>query len=181
MECSKVSDLIMKYIDGDISEVELMLLNKHMLSCKSCNEEFEMMTEMMRCINDMPEISPPCDLEAKVMKRISRQREASSMINMLIGAAGMFAFAYYMIIFVILPFIQDAGIGQMMLGYGRFVLDLIGEYIMNILVYLPITIDNLLILRNILIQDYMHIMLFIAGAVMVLNLGLIRIINLQRE
>lgn len=181
MECSEISNLIMKYVDGDISEVERKLLNKHKLSCERCNQEFEMMTEMIKCINELPEVSPPYDFEAKVMSKISKQRVRSSMLNMLIGAVGMLAFAYYMIIFVILPFIQDAGIGQMLLGYGRFALDLIGKYIMNILVYLPITIDNLLILRNIMIKDYMHIMLFIAGAVMIFNLGLIRIINLQRE
>ncbi|SHI39784.1 anti-sigma factor family protein [Lutispora thermophila] len=181
MECSEVSNLIMKYIDGDISEVELKLLNKHILSCESCHEEFQMMTEMIKCINEMPEISPPCDLEEKIMNRINREREASSMVNMLIGAAGMFAFAYYMIIFVILPFMRDAGIGQILLGYGAFVLGIIDRYFIGILVYLPITINNLLTLRKILLQDYMNIMIFISGVVMVLNLGLIRIINLQRE
>ena len=52
---------------------------------------------------------------------------------------------------------------------------------MSIVVNLPIIIDNLLVLRNILIKDYMHIMLFVAAVVAVLNLGLIRIINFQQE
>lgn len=181
MECSEISNLIMKYVDGDISEVELKFLNKHMQFCESCRQEFEMMTEVIKCINELPEVSPPYNFEAKVMERISKQRVRSSMLNMLIGAAGMLVFAYYTMIFVILPLIQDMSVVQSLLGYGRYAFGLVGKYLMSIIVNLPITIDNLFKLRNILINNYMHIMLFIAGAVMIFNLGLIRIINLQRE
>ena len=112
MECSEVNNLIMKYLDGSISEVELKLLNRHRLNCWECNEEFEMMTEIIKYINELPEISPPYDLEEKVMKRIRMKRSASSMFSMLVGVAGMFAFAYYMTIFVILPYIQDINLLQ---------------------------------------------------------------------
>jgi len=181
MECSEISNLIMKYVDNVISEVELKNLNKHIINCESCKQEFEMMTEMIKCINELPEVSPPYDFEAKVMNRISKQRARSSMLNMLVGAAGMFVFAYYTMIFVILPLIQNMAIVQSLLDYGYYAFGLVGKYLMSIIINLPITIDNLLKLRNILINEYMHIMLFIAGAVMIFNLGLIRIINLQRE
>lgn len=181
MECGKISDLIMKYLDGDISEVELKLLNKHKLTCEACRREFEIMTEMAKCINELPELSAPYGFESKVMGRLKQQKSRISMVNMQIGAAGLFVFAYYMAIFVIVPFFHESGTFQVLLGYGAFALNLIGEYITRIIVYLPITIDNLLILRNILVRDYMNIMLLIAGGAMLLNLGLIRFINLQQE
>ena len=181
MECSKISDFIMKYIDGDISEVELKMLNRHMLYCEDCRREFQILTEMSKCISELPEVEAPASLEAKVMARIKQQRTQSSMLSMLLGAAGLFVFAYYMAIFAILPFFRELGTFQMMLSYGNYFLKLIGGYITKIIVYLPITIENLLILRNILIRDYMNVMLLIAGGVMLLNLELIKFINLQQE
>lgn len=181
MECGKMSDLIMKYLDGNISEVELKLLNRHMISCEKCSKEFEIMTEISELINELPEISAPADFESKVMHRIKQQKAQTSMVNMLIGAVGLFIFAYYMILFVIVPFFQERGAFQMILGYSSFILNLIGEYITRIIVYLPITIENLLILRSILIKDYMNIMLLIASGVILLNMGLIKVINLQQE
>lgn len=181
MECSKISDFIMKYIDGDISEVELKMLNRHMLCCEECSRELQILTEMSKCISELPEIEAPAGLEARVMARIKQQRSQASMLNMLMGAAGLLVFAYYMTIFAILPFFRELGAFQMILSYGSYFLKLIGEYLMKIIVYLPITIENLLILRNILVRDYMNIMLFIAGVVMLLNLELIKFINLQQE
>jgi len=181
VECSEINDLIMKYLDGSISELELKLLDKHRLNCRECNEEFEMMTEIFKCINELPEISPPYNLEEKVMKRIRNQRALSSMASMLVGVAGLFAFAYYMMIFIILPFIQDISLVQQVSGYVYFAVDVVERYLINMVVHVPIIIENLLILRNILIKDYMHIMLFIAAGVMVLNIGLIRVINFQQE
>lgn len=181
MECSQMSDLIMKYLDGDISEVELKLLNKHKLSCEACRKEFIIMTEMAEIINDLPELEAPYGFEEKVMDKLKLQKSRTSMFNMLIGAAGLFVFAYYMILYAIIPFLQESGAMQILLGYGSYIADIIGGYITRIIVYLPITIENLLILRNILVRDYMNILMFIAGGVLLLNLGLIRFINLQQE
>ncbi|MDD2481609.1 MAG: zf-HC2 domain-containing protein [Lutispora sp.] len=181
MECGEISGLIMKYMDGDISEVEQKLLDKHKLSCEKCSKEFEILTEMAEFISGLPELSAPAGFESRVMERIRHQRSRTSMFNMLMGTAGLLVFAYYMTIFVIVPGFQESGILQIIFGYGSIVLKLIGECITKIIVYLPITIDNLLILRSILVRDYMNMMLFVAGGAMLLNLGLIRVINLQQE
>lgn len=181
MRCSEISELMMKYLDRDISELELMALEKHNLGCKSCNHEFKALKKAVDLVETLPDVEPSFNFEMKVMERIGRERYKQNTANLLVGIAGLFSFAYYMLLFVIIPYIRDTGILGVLYGYGLYGMEIFIEHFTNILVYIPITLDNLMKLRNILIRDYMNVMLVFTGIVMVLNIGLIKILNPQQE
>lgn len=181
MQCSEISELMMKYLDKDISELELMALEKHNQSCKSCNHEFNALRKAIGLVETLPDVEPPFAFEMKVMERIGRERYKQNNANFLVGIGGLFSFAYYMILFVIIPYAQNTGILDTLFGYGFYGLEIFIEYFTNILVYIPITIENLVKLRNILIRDYMNLIIVFTGIMMALNLGLIKILSLQQE
>lgn len=181
MQCNEISGLMMKYLDGDISETELKALEKHNLSCISCNNEFEALKKAVSLVEALPDIDPPYDFEAKVMERIGSGIYKRNTANLLIGTLGLFSFAYYMLLFVMIPYIKNTGIIETLYGYGSYGLETLVKYFTDILVYIPVTLDNLIKLRNILIRDYMNVMLAFMGIMMILNFGLIKILNPQQE
>lgn len=181
MQCSEISGLMMKYLDKDISELELMALEKHNLSCKSCNYEFKALKKAVGLVEALPDVEPPFAFEMKVMERIGRERYKQNTANLLVGIAGLFSFAYYMLLFVMLPYIKNTGILDTLYGYGSYGMKIFMEHFTNVLVYIPITLENLIKLRNILIRDYINVLIVFIGIIMVLNLGLIKILNLQQE
>lgn len=181
MQCSEISGLMMKYLDKDISETELKTLERHNLSCKSCSMEFQGLKNAVNLVEALPDISPPYSLKTKVMERIEREKYKQSSINLLIGTVGLFSFAYYIILFVMIPYINNTGIIEMIYGYGSYGLGVFTKYFTDIFVYAPIFVGNLIKLRNILIEDYMNVMLAFAGIAMILNLGLIKILNPQQK
>lgn len=181
MQCSKMTDLMMKYLDKDISETELKELEKHNLSCKSCNNEFNSLKIAMDLVEALPDIEPPYNFEMKVMEKIEKRRYRLSTASLLIGAIGLFSYAYYMILLVILPYIQNAQITSILYSYINYGIDKFTSYFTNILVYTNVTIENLLILRNILIKDYTNIVLCFAAFIVIMNIEFIKILNLQHE
>lgn len=181
MQCSEISELMMKYLDKDISELELIALEKHNISCKSCNHEFNALKKAVGLVETLPDVEPPYAFEMKVMRKIGAETYKRNTANLLVGIGGLFSFAYYMLLFVIIPYVQNTGILDNLFGYGSYGLEMFMGYLTNILVYIPIAIENLIKLRNILIRDYMNWMLVLTGIVMVLNLGLIKVLSLQQE
>lgn len=181
MQCSEISGLMMKYLDNDISETELKALEKHNLDCKSCSMEFQGLKNAVNLVEALPDIPPPYSLKIKVMERIKREKYKQSSINLLVGTVGLFSFAYYMILFVMIPYINNMEIIETIYGYGAYGLKVFAKYFTDIFVYLLMFIGNLIKLRNILIKDYMNVMLVFSSIAMILNLSLIKILNPQQK
>ena len=77
MDCKKAENLIMKYMDGQLSQNDAQLLNEHIKNCPKCKEEFLLFDSMM---NEAAEISKeviraPEGFEKAVMAKIHTQEE----------------------------------------------------------------------------------------------------------
>lgn len=70
MDCSMSDMLIMKYMDGEITESEAMLLNEHILQCEACRKEFYLFDRMTKGFESLPEIEAPEGFEMAVMAKI---------------------------------------------------------------------------------------------------------------
>ncbi|MBM7615424.1 anti-sigma factor family protein [Alkaliphilus hydrothermalis] len=99
MDCKTSSALIMSYVDGTITHEEWAHLQNHMKSCSLCQEEFEVFTEMIGLIEEMPLYEPSSDFENKIMDFIdhslysspTKQRVILSPILVCIGIYTTFA------------------------------------------------------------------------------------------
>lgn len=71
MNCKTSEKLIMKYVDGEISEDEARLLNSHITQCSSCRADFYFYDGLIKSLNEFEEIEAPVTFEAEVMAKIN--------------------------------------------------------------------------------------------------------------
>ena len=70
MECRLASDLMMKYLDGDIGNDELKTLMNHMDSCNNCREEFSLLKETFDIVENTLDLDIPDSMEKDIMNSI---------------------------------------------------------------------------------------------------------------
>ncbi len=57
--CSKISELLSAYIDGEVSAKEKELVENHLLSCTSCKQKFDIMQKTKDILKDSPKMPVP--------------------------------------------------------------------------------------------------------------------------
>ncbi|MCL2574822.1 MAG: anti-sigma factor [Defluviitaleaceae bacterium] len=70
MACEKYTDMMMDYMDGNLSDVEQNELKQHMEECNACNEDFAAYSEILQGFNELEIIEAPEDFAASVMAKI---------------------------------------------------------------------------------------------------------------
>lgn len=183
MECREISDLMMKYIDGDISCIEQERLNAHIKSCGSCSLEFQLLKDTVFLVEELPELDLPETFDAKVMEVIRAEEaytkgKSSTLLG--IGIIGLIAFVCYLGIFVTLPFIIESGIMNPIAGYISMAFSFAIEKLTSALIATLLFIGKMFTLRDLLINQYLNI-INIALIVVLLNMIVYRAIKYQHE
>ncbi|MDR1913749.1 MAG: zf-HC2 domain-containing protein [Clostridiales bacterium] len=70
MDCESANSLMMKYMDGDLSEHEAARLNHHITECAACKEEFMLYDSIVKDFSALTLVKAPDDLESRVMSSI---------------------------------------------------------------------------------------------------------------
>jgi len=76
MDCEKAGSLMMKYMDGVLTDVEALSLNHHMQTCGHCLEDFMAYDSIINGFSEMTLSEPPEDFENNVMAIIRQLPEA---------------------------------------------------------------------------------------------------------
>ena len=94
MDCDKATDLMMKYMDGVLSEAEAASLNGHITECAQCKEDFLAYDGIMGNFSGMTLCEPPEGFELRVMSIIRQLPEMGlkSVHRSLYGVLGVFSF-----------------------------------------------------------------------------------------
>ena len=93
MECEKANDLMMKYMDGTLSESEAFSLNRHIKTCGQCEEDFLMYDSILDDFSGMTLSEPPEGFELRVMSIVRQLPEVGvkSAHRSLYGVLGVFS------------------------------------------------------------------------------------------
>ena len=77
LDCKKAENLIMKYMDGELSPEDAQLLNDHIKCCEKCREEFFVFDAMMQNAAEVSKevIRAPEGFEKAVMSKIHTEEE----------------------------------------------------------------------------------------------------------
>lgn len=70
MNCEQAEIFMMKFFDGEFSELEYARFEKHLKCCEICSVNFVNMKEVLSTIETDAMIEPPEGFEAEVMARI---------------------------------------------------------------------------------------------------------------
>ncbi|MHB1392808.1 MAG: anti-sigma factor [Clostridia bacterium] len=175
----------MKCFDGNISELEREMIIKHNEKCDRCAEEFTLLREAIDTLEDFPEIEVPVGFELRVMEGIKTQRAYSTSPRIvafwLISVLGLMVFAWNMVTFVAIPFVRESGMliaAQNVLIYG---VNVISGILREVLVTISVLLGKILVLRNVLLRDYINFVTMIVVAFMGINLILIYRLKLREH
>lgn len=75
MKCVDSQNLIMKFFDRELNDIEEAQLKQHLKTCKKCSENFNSLKEIFNIVEQDPGIEPPEDFEAQVMYRITNEEK----------------------------------------------------------------------------------------------------------
>lgn len=182
MECREIGNLMMKYLDSDINDMEMDLLNAHIKNCTCCDQEFDMLKEAVLAVGELPELDLSHDFDLRVMEAIREQpvynRSKESMC-MGIGTIGLIAFVCYIGIFFTLPFIVESGIMNTLTNYMAAGINIAIGYLLGGLVDLVLLIGKISILRDIFISNFIGI-INIVLVLLMLNMIVVRNIMQKR-
>lgn len=181
MQCKEINNLMMKYFDGNISEIELEQLLRHNQKCLDCTEEFEILKDAIYSIATLPEIDPPLELTANIMTAVGEQRHFNvnsiQLICGIIGFVGLVFFTYNIIAYVIFPMMGAAPLVSF-----HSVLDFIymlAEKAKDGFVAFSLYLGKLLVIRDTLFREHIVFMFLWLSMFAIVGLLLYRLINMK--
>ncbi len=94
MRCNEYQDLMMKFFDKNLNDIEEARFKQHIKVCSKCNEEFLSLKEILCEIGQDSAVEPPENFELQVMRRIEKEtvmytgtnRESSFVYDILLMA-----------------------------------------------------------------------------------------------
>lgn len=75
MKCRSVQKKLSAYQDGELKPLEQEALSRHLLSCRSCREEYEQLDRVWRTLGGLEEIHPDPWFYQQVVRKIKEHRE----------------------------------------------------------------------------------------------------------
>lgn len=126
MDCEEIQKLMMAYLDGEISEEQKNLVEKHLATCEKCKAEFDSFTQLKEVTDKVKLADLKEDIWAGYWKGVYRRIErGAGWIFLSIGAIvllalGVFQFFKNLFLDPGVSFIVKIGIG--FLAFGVIVL-----------------------------------------------------------
>jgi len=72
MNCKSSNEYMMKYLDGNLNDIEHAQMKQHLKGCKACSDEFKDLDEIFSFLETTSIVEPPEDFEVNVMKKVNR-------------------------------------------------------------------------------------------------------------
>ncbi len=75
MKCHDIQKKLSAYQDGELRLGELEEISRHLLSCQSCREQYEMFDQVWQSLGKLDEIRPEPWFYAQIVRKIKEPRE----------------------------------------------------------------------------------------------------------
>jgi hypothetical protein len=158
MQCREINDLIMKYFDGDISELEYEMIVKHNEKCTDCAFEFRVLKEAICAVEELPELEVPDGFQNKVMYKVKTSAPYTMnpkvLFFWLISVLGLMVFAWNMLSFVVVPYVRESGVLIMAQNLIIYSYNTISGLLKDMLIEASVLFGKIFKYRNILLRDY---------------------------
>ncbi|HOR86617.1 MAG TPA: hypothetical protein PLL98_09040 [Bacillota bacterium] len=185
MQCKEINRLIMKYFDGNISELEKEMIIKHNDRCSCCAEEFTLLKEAIDSLSELPEIEVPTGFVLRVMEGIRTREKYSANPKAaafwLVSIFGLIVFGWNIFVFSVIPFVKESGTLIAVNNVLIYGFNIISSVLREVLITVSVLLGKILILRNVLLRDYVTAVTLIVLAFTGINLFLINSRRLQEN
>lgn len=177
MQCKEISSLVMKYFDGNVSELEIEMIMKHNDKCNRCAESFTLLKEALNFLSELPEIEVPEGFELKVMERIKTRGAYSANLKIaafwMISVIGLIVFGWNMLVYAVLPLAKESGMFIAVWDVLVYGYNIAFGILREVIVTASVLLGKILVMRNILLRDYITYVTLMVMAFMGINLILI--------
>ncbi|MGE4283454.1 MAG: anti-sigma factor [Clostridia bacterium] len=72
MNCGEVNEMMMRYFDGGINDIDCYYFKLHLKSCPVCSKQYAILSEAISYMELQPLLEPPEDFEKCVMNLVGR-------------------------------------------------------------------------------------------------------------
>ncbi|MFB5677233.1 zf-HC2 domain-containing protein [Paenibacillus terreus] len=76
MKCEEVMDLMQRYVDHDLDELETFELLDHVAECPACAEKFQILQALSRDLEELPAVTPKYSLVDAILPQLDAIDEA---------------------------------------------------------------------------------------------------------
>ncbi|MFB5266126.1 zf-HC2 domain-containing protein [Paenibacillus enshidis] len=76
MKCEEVMDLMQRYVDHDLDELETFKLLDHIAECPACAEKFHILQALSRDLEELPAVTPKYSLVDAILPQLDAIDEA---------------------------------------------------------------------------------------------------------
>ncbi len=83
MDCSLYKNLLSSYIDKDINEIDKIELEKHLLSCEECMNEYKALLSVVKSCNEIEDAELPSDFYLGLHEKLCELNVKKSKIDFL--------------------------------------------------------------------------------------------------
>jgi len=185
MQCKEISNLVMRYFDGDISELEREMIIKHNEKCKSCAAEFQLLRNAIDALEGLIDLEVPAGFESRVMEGIRTRKVYSTNPRVValwfVSILGFMVFAWNIAIFSVVPFIRESGILIAAQNMIIYIVGFVSGILREVLIKASVLFGKILVLRTVLLRDYLTNLAVIVLAFMGTNLFFIYRRKLQEN
>lgn len=106
--CTEFVELMQRQMDGELSELELKRLEKHIHHCPACAADYLTFQEMNELFQDVHMVEPPMELQSLIMAEIMSESEpvpeAATPIGGIIAMVLAATINGFLFLFRVLPF-----------------------------------------------------------------------------
>jgi len=104
MNCEQSQELMMKYFDGNLNDIENQKFKQHLMMCEKCREDFEQLDGILNSIGDAIAVEPPQDFEENVMEKVhafelERRKKTGKILMLLYNMTAVASVALLIVFF----------------------------------------------------------------------------------
>ena len=78
MDCHYAGELLLDYIEGELSNEFSQKVEAHLRECESCSKEFARIQKMVNLMETLPSISPIPGISQKIMAKLEKEERLTS-------------------------------------------------------------------------------------------------------
>jgi|GEM_PF-1886095 len=87
MECSRVSSLLSRYIDGDLTPESRRMVDEHLSGCERCSADLDEMAGAVRALSSLERVAAPQGFLGRVHERLEEPSRARRFLRSLFSPA----------------------------------------------------------------------------------------------
>ncbi|WP_432662054.1 zf-HC2 domain-containing protein [Wukongibacter baidiensis] len=101
MECREVIEMIDRYYEKQLNDIEVHKIEKHLEECDECRNEYEEMKVIFNLLLDHPIVLPPEDFTNNIMDKVGHKKDYRRTKTIMMKKWGISFVAAGLLIFVL--------------------------------------------------------------------------------